>query len=87
MIDEALCFQGSFALHDSGQLAESTYTAYLDWFASIVATPGGGVWWETVGRPVFVDAMVAAVDERLARGNLHDIREMPALQLDEPSAA
>jgi len=87
MVDEALCFQGAFALHDSGQLAESTYTAYLDWFASIAATPGGGVWWETVGRPVFVGAMVTAVDERLAAGDLHDIRRMPAIRLEEPPAS
>lgn len=83
MIDEALFFQGAFAIHESGQLEESTYTAYLDWFTSIVATPGGAVWWEETGRPVFVPGMVAAVDLRLSSGGLHDIRSMPALRLDE----
>ncbi len=87
MIDEALFFQGAFAIHESGQLEESTYAAYLDWFASIVATPGGGVWWAETGRPVFVPGMVAAVDLRLSSGGLHDIRSMPALRLDELPAA
>jgi len=87
MIDEALFFQGAFAIHESGQLEESTYAAYLDWFTSIVATPGGSVWWEETGRPVFVPGMVAAVDLRLSSGGLHDIRSMPALRLDEPPVA
>jgi hypothetical protein len=86
MVEEALCFQGAFALHTSGQLEESTYQSYLDWFASLVATPGGRVWWERVGRPVFVPVMVAAVDQRLATGGLHDIRNMPSLALDEAPA-
>ncbi len=29
MVDEALCFQNSYALYASGQLEESTYQAYL----------------------------------------------------------
>ena len=86
MNDEALFFQGAFALHESGQLEDSTYLAYLDWFTSIIVTPGGTVWWETIGRPVFVSGMVSAVDERLAAGGLHDIRSMPAMRLDEPTA-
>lgn len=87
MVEEALCFQGAFALRKSGQLEDSTYQSYLDWFASVVATPGGRLWWESVGQPVFVPEMVAAVDQRLARGELHDIRSMPALELDEAPAA
>ena len=87
MIDEALFFQGAFAIYESGQLEASTYSAYLDWFASIVATPGGGAWWEATGRPVFASGMVAAVDQRLAAGGLHDIRVMPALRLDERPVA
>jgi hypothetical protein len=87
MVDEALCFQGSFALYASGQFEESTYEAYLDWFASIVVTPGGNTWWEETGRPVFVPAMVTAVDERVAKGDLHDIRKMTALRLEESPAA
>ena len=82
--DEALFFQGAFALYESGQLEETTYRAYLDWFASIMATPGGAVWWETIGRPIYVPGMVAAVEERLAAGGLHDIQELPTLRLDDP---
>lgn len=87
IIDEALFFQGAFALHESGQLDESTYLAYLDWFSSIVVTPGGRSWWETTGRPIFVPEMVTAVDERLSRGELHDVRELPGIRLDDLPAA
>ena len=38
--DEALFFQGVFALYKSKQLDESVYRAYLNWFVSILATPG-----------------------------------------------
>ena len=82
-----LFFQGAFALYESGQLEESTYRAYLDWFASIIATPGGAIWWETVGRPIWAPGMVTAVDERLAVGGLQDIRTLPHLRLDGPPAA
>jgi len=82
--DQALFFQSAFALHESGQLDDSTYRAYLDWFCSILATPGGGAWWETVGRPIYVGAMVSAADERLALGGLHDIRQIALFRLDEP---
>ena len=87
MNDEALFFQGAFAIYESGQLEESTYAAYLDWFSSIVATPEGRAWWDTVGRPVFVPEMVAAVDLRLSAGGLHDIRAFPTMLLDEPVSA
>ncbi|MFK7899038.1 MAG: hypothetical protein AB8G23_24625 [Myxococcota bacterium] len=83
IIDEALFFQGAFALYESGQLEEQTYSAYLAWFSSIVTTPGGTVWWETTGRPIFVPSAVSAVDARLAQGGLHDIRQLPASRLDE----
>jgi hypothetical protein len=55
--DQALFFQGAFALHETGQLEEETYRAYLDWFASNVATPGGSAWWEQIGRPIFMARM------------------------------
>ncbi|MFT5442982.1 MAG: hypothetical protein ACI8W3_002026 [Myxococcota bacterium] len=84
IIDEALFFQGAYALYESGQLDESTYAAYLDWFSSLVATPGGDVWWETTGRPIFTPGMVVAVDQRLLTGGLHDVRQLPGLRLDEP---
>jgi hypothetical protein len=85
--DEALFFQGTFALYESGQLEESTYSAYLAWFASIIATPGGVVWWETIARPLYAPGMVAAVDKRISNGDLHDIRELPHLRLDDSPAA
>jgi hypothetical protein len=87
IIDEALFFQGAFALYESGQLDDSTYIAYLNWFSSIIATPGGSHWWETTGRPIYTPGMIKAVDERLAKRDLPDIRNLPALQLDMPPAA
>ena len=86
MIDEALFFQGAYALYESGQLEEETYRAYLSWFVSIVATPGGAAWWDTTGRPIFVAGMVGAVDARLAEGEFHDVRELPGIRLDSATA-
>lgn len=87
LIDEALFFQGAFTLYASGQLDDITYEAYRDWFASVVATPGGAFWWETTGRPIYTDDMVAAVDERLAKGGLHKLEELPGFQLDDDPGA
>lgn len=80
--DEALNFQSVFALYQSKQLAESVYGVYLDWFASIIATPGGAAWWELIGRPIFVPEMVAAVDLRLSRGDLLELRDVPGFGLE-----
>jgi hypothetical protein len=57
--------------------------AYLDWFSSILVTPGGALWWKTTGRPIYVPEMVAAVDKRLAAGGLYDIRSLPSIRLDK----
>jgi len=84
--NHALFFQGAFALHESGQLEEETFQAYLDWFACHVATPGGGAWWDELGRPFFTKRMVEVVDARLARGGLPDIRGLGAYRLDETPA-
>ena len=81
--DEALNFQGIFALYESGQLEEHVYLAYLNWFSSIVATPGGGAWWQIVGRPIFVQSMVMAVDDRLSAGEVPDIRQIPGFSVEE----
>jgi len=71
--DQALFFQGTFALRESGQLEEETYQAYLAWFCMNVATPGGTRWWEMVARPTYTPRMVVAVGARLAAGGLPDI--------------
>jgi hypothetical protein len=84
IVDEALFFQGAFALYESGQLDDSTYQAYLAWFAAIVATPGGRLWWEEIARPIFTPGMIQAVDARLAAGGLVDILELPSLKPDDP---
>ncbi len=87
MVDEALFFQGTFALHESAQLEDSTYLPYLAWFSSVVATPGGTEWWEMIARPIFTSEMIVAVDKRLSEGGLLDLLELPAYQLDDlPSA-
>ena len=74
--DQALFFQGVFALHETGQLEDETYHAYLRWFAAQVATPGGRAWWEGVARPIYTARMVSAVDARVAEGRLPDLLEM-----------
>ena len=81
--DQALFFQGAFALHESGQLDDETYSAYFDWFASLVATPGGTYWWKTVGRPIYAEGMVRAVDARVAKGDLHDVRLLDGFKIDD----
>ena len=80
--DEALFFQGVFALHRSRQLEESVYVAYRTWFVSILATPGGSEWWRRVGKPIFVADMVAEIDEHLKIGDIPDIRQLPASQAE-----
>lgn len=42
--DLALFMQSAFALHEAGTLEEETYQAYLTFFVSHIATPGGRVW-------------------------------------------
>ena len=78
--DEALFFQGVFALYQSRQLEESVYIAYRGWFVSILATPGGSEWWSLVGRPIFVSDMVSELDKQLEIGGHPDIRQLPATQ-------
>lgn len=85
--DEALFFQMAYALHESGQLEDTTYRAYLDWFSAIIATPGGTHWWETTARPIFTPGMIEAVDARLAAGALIDIRAMPGFRIEDAESA
>ena len=82
LTDETLVYQGVFALHQARQLDESVYNTYLSWYAAIIQTPGGQVWWHTVGRPIFVPEMVSAVEERLSAGNLPNILELPGFGPD-----
>jgi len=77
--DEALFFQGVYALHQSGQLDDSVYEAYLQWFAAIINTPGGSAWWTLIGKPIFVPKMVETVSQRLAQGGLPDIQTLPGV--------
>ena len=80
--DHALFFQGAYALNESGQLEGETYQAYLTWFTCHLATPGGTAWWAEAHQ-FYPQRMVAALDERLSRGDLADIRDLPAFRLDE----
>jgi len=81
--DEALFFQGVFALHQSAQLDLKVYQAYLDWFVCIVATPGGKAWWNIVAKPIFLSDMVEEIDQRPSRGEIPDIRKLPRLSVEE----
>ncbi|MFK8048064.1 MAG: hypothetical protein AB8B81_06510 [Halioglobus sp.] len=81
--DEALFFQGVIALYRSRQLEESVYSAYLNWFVSILATPGGSEWWARIGRPIFVLEMVEEIDKHLDKEGIPDIRELPGLSAED----
>lgn len=81
--NQALLFQGVFALYDTGQLEEETYADYRNYFCALVATPGGAFWWETTGRPIFVKKMVAVVDQRVAEGENFDMTQRPHLNIDK----
>ena len=83
---EGIFFQGVWAQFDSGQLDTETYEAYLLWFSSIIATPGGKAWWDEVARSIYVSSQVVAVDNRVAHGDLPDILRMPAFSLRDDTA-
>ncbi|MEP1473046.1 MAG: hypothetical protein ABJK20_13600 [Halieaceae bacterium] len=76
MTNQALMFQSIFAQYENGQLEEATYITYLLFFTSIIASPGGGAWWEDSGRPIFVPKMVIAVDKQLAKGEHPELMAM-----------
>lgn len=82
MNEHALFFQGAHASHESGHLEDETYNAYLDWIATVMAAPGSALWWE-VARHVYTNRVVQALDERLNRGGLVDIRNLDAYRLDD----
>lgn len=85
--DQALFFQGVFALHETGQLEDETYHAYLRWFAAQVATPGGRAWWDGTARRIYTARMVSAVDARVAEGHLPDLLEMEGFRLKDAQRA
>ena len=68
MSNQALMFQSVFAQYENGQLEEATYIPYLLFFTTLAASPGGNVWWQNSGRPIFIPKMVSAVDEQMAKG-------------------
>ena len=74
MANETQFFQAVFAQYEAGQLDAATNDAYLQWFSGLVATPGGGQWWEDTRR-VFVSTMVAEIDRRVKEGGLPDPRK------------
>ena len=81
LADHGLHFQGVFALHESGTLEGETYRAYLDFFAGLLATPGGAAFWSEF-RPLFPHRMAAEVDARLEAGSLPDFLEMSFYKTD-----
>lgn len=74
---QSLFFQAVYARFERGQLEQHTYNAYLDWYACLVATPGGARWFDDVVRPIYVYAMVDAVDSRIKEGGLFDVTLLP----------
>jgi hypothetical protein len=79
MNDHCLHFQGAFALHESGALEDETYRAYLDFFAAVLATPGGSAFWSEF-QSVYPARMFAEVQGRLESGGLPDLLDMPFYQ-------
>ena len=83
MANQALMFQSVFAQYENGQLEGDTYVAYLLFFTALAASPGGSIWWKNTGRPIFVQKMVSAVDEQLAKGDHPDVGPMYSELLDD----
>ena len=81
MNEHVLFFQSVLALFESGQLEDHTYNIYREWIATVIASPGGSAWWNTV-RPIYTNATVEALDERLKSGGLQDVLKFDAYRID-----
>jgi hypothetical protein len=75
MTDQGLHFQEAFALHESGSLDQETYETYLNLFAGFLACPGGHAYWAELSE-LYPPRMAAAVDRRLAAGELPALLEL-----------
>ena len=84
--NEALFFQGVFAQYEAGHLEQETYVGYLTWFACQVSTPGGTAWWDEIARALFLPRMISEIDQRIAEGNLPDIRNTNQFGREENDA-
>jgi hypothetical protein len=85
LVDLILFFQGTYALHESGTLEDATYEAYLTWTAANLGTPGGANWWVET-KLLYPPRMVTAIDARIERGGLPDLREPDEVARDKRSA-
>ncbi len=81
MSDNLLHFQEAFALHESGNLDQATYRAYLDFFAAFLATPGGAAYWSEF-QAACPPGMAVEVDARLESGELIDLLSMPFYRVE-----
>ena len=77
---QSLFFQAVYARYERGQLEQETYSAYLNWYCSLVSTPGGSNWFNDIVRPIYAPAMIKAVDARIEEGGLFDAAEIRAYQ-------
>jgi hypothetical protein len=75
LTDHTHAFQSAFALHEAGTLEDEIFETYLTWFAAWTATPGGAVWWTEIS-PFHHTRLSAAVESRVARGDLPDLLAM-----------
>jgi hypothetical protein len=82
--DQAHHLESAFALFEAGMLKEDIYSAYLDFFCAIMATPGGAAWWSEVGG-LHVAPLVSSVDTRLLRGDLPNVLDLAVFA--EPPAS
>lgn len=66
-------FQCALALYESGTLDEEAYAGFESTIAAMLATPGGRRFWQEA-KHFLVRRQVQALDARIARGQLPDIR-------------
>ena len=84
--DHALFFQAAFALHEAGTLPEKDYDPYLNWFSSQLATPGGSSWWRET-RSFYNQALVEAIDRKLAEESLPEVLGLGFFALEREEAS
>jgi hypothetical protein len=81
MSDALMSFQSCMASHKAGMLEDHIYQAYLTFTASLLVTAGGKAYW-IHWRNVYIKEMVDELDNRIAEGDLGDIRQIPQFNID-----
>ena len=80
--DLLLTFQSMQALFDAKSLESETYEGYRTFVSSVIATPGGALFWQE-WRATYTEKMAVSIDRRLELGDLPDLLQMPQWKPDE----